>query len=261
MLEFVQYESRKRVLGSAVLAAGMSVLAAMIVWVYPSFRESFQNDELLAAYPDQLIQLFDIETMSSLEGFLAFELYAFGWVILLGLYFAYSGADLIAGDIEHGRLDTVLAMPISRPQLLAERFTALLVPAVVVNTLVPAIVFVGAQLVSDSVGVADLVAVHLLSIPYLLACAGIGACISVIASRASIAQRVAIGVTFFLFLLESLVEGTEYESLGAIAPMRYYSPNDILLESGYDLAGLGVLVVGTALLLIVSQLLFVRRDL
>lgn len=261
MLEFLRYQSRKRLLGSGVLAAGMSVLAAMIVWVYPSFRESFQDDELLSAYPDQLIQLFDIETMTSLEGFLAFELYAFGWIILLGLYFAYSGADLIAGDIEQGRLDTVLAMPVSRSQLLAERFTALLVPAVFVNTLVPAVVLVGAQLVSDSVSVADLVAVHLLSVPYLLACAGIGACFSVLASRASIAQRAALGLTFFLFLLESLVEGTEYESVGAIAPMRYYSPNDILLDSSYDLAGAGVLIVGTAVLLFVGQIIFVHRDL
>ena len=261
MLEFTRYESRKRVLGSIVLSVGMGLLAAMIVWVYPSFQESFQEDELLGAYPDQLIRLFDIETMSSLAGFLAFELYAFGWIILLGLYFAYSGADLVAGDIEHGRMDTVLAMPVSRPRLLAERYSSLLVPILAVNVLVPLVVFLGAGLVGETVAVADLAAVHLLSIPYLLACAGIGTFCSVVFSRASIAQRGALGVTFFLFLMESLVEGTEYDLLGAIAPMRYYSPNDILLASEYDLVGAGVLVATAVGLLVASQFVFVRRDL
>ncbi|MFT4946675.1 MAG: ABC-2 type transport system permease protein [Natronomonas sp.] len=261
MLEFFRYESRKRALGSAALAAGMGLLAAMIVWVYPSFRESFAEDELLSAYPEQLIRLFDIETMSSLEGFLAFELYAFGWIILLGLYFAYSGADLVAGDIEHGRMDTVLAMPVSRPRLLAERFGSFVVPALAVNALVLPVLLLGAELIGESVPVADLLAVHLLSIPYLFACAGIGVCCSVVFSRASVAQRVALGVTFFLFLLESLVEGTEYEPLGAVAPMRYYSPNEILLESSYDPTGVGVLVIATIGLLFASQIVFLRRDL
>lgn len=261
MLELFRYQSRKRLVGSAALSAGMAVLAAMIVWVYPSFRESFQEDELLSAYPEQLIRLFDIETMSSLEGFLAFELYAFGWTILLGLYFAYSGADLVAGDIEHGRMDTVLAMPISRPRLLAERFGSLVVPALAANALAPLVILVGGPLIDESVPVGDLLAVHLLSIPYLFACAAIGVLCSVTFSRASIAQRVALGVTFFLFLLESLVEGTEYEALGAIAPMRYFSPNEILLEGSYDLFDVGVLVVMMGVVLLVSQFVFLRRDL
>jgi ABC-2 type transport system permease protein len=260
MLEFARYESRKRLLGSAALSTGLGLLAAMIVWVYPSFQESFQ-DELLEAYPEQLIRLFDIETASSLAGFLAFELYAFGWIILLGLYFAYSGADLVAGDIEHGRMDTVLAMPVSRPRLLAERFLALFVPILAVNLLVPVVVIVGAHVVGEALSVVDLVAVHLLSVPYLLACAGIGSLCSVVFSRSSIAQRVALGVTFFLFLMESLVEGTEYELLGGIAPMRYYSPNDVLLASEYDLVGVAILVAGTVVLLVASQFAFVRRDL
>jgi ABC-2 type transport system permease protein len=248
------------VLGSAGLAGGMALLAAMIVWVYPSFQESFQEDELLSAYPDQLIRLFDIETMSSLAGFLAFELYAFGWIILLGLYFAYSGADLVAGDIEHGRLDTVLAMPISRPQLLSERFGSLIVPVLAVNSLVPVVVLLGGRLIGESVPTSDLLAVHLLSVPYLFACASIGVCCSVSVSRASIAERLALGVTFFLFLLESLVEGTGYDFAGAVAPMRYYSPNRILLDGSYDLTGVGVLVIATAGLLMLSQFVFVRRD-
>lgn len=260
MLEFLRYDGRKRLKGSLYLSVGMALLTAMIIWVYPSFSDAFDEDELLEAYPQQLLQLFDIETMASLEGFLAFELYTFGWVILLGLYFTYSAAGIIAEDVDRGRMDTYLAMPISRGRLLAERFGSLAVPIVLVNVLLPPVVLIGGWLIDESLSVADIVAVHVLSIPYLFACAGIGIVFSVIFDRVSIAQRVALGVTFFLFLMESLVTETEYEFVGAIAPMRYFSPNEILLESTYDLTAVAVLVGMTVGLLVVSQFIFARRD-
>ncbi|PCR92720.1 ABC transporter permease subunit [Natrinema ejinorense] len=260
MLEFLRYDGRKRLTESASLTVGMALLAAMILWVYPSFRESFAADELLAAYPQQLVRLFDVETMTSLGGFLAFELYVFGWVILLGLYFAYSGAGVIADDIDRGRMDTLLAMPVSRRRLLAEKFAALGVPIVTVNVVLPPVMVVGSRLIDEPLSIADVFAVHLLSIPYLFACAGIGILCSVVFDRASIAQRVAIGAAFGLFLLESLLEGTAYEVVGALAPMRYFDPNEILLEGTYDLVGAAIGILMTLVLLGVSQFWFTRRD-
>jgi len=35
------------------------------------------------------------------------------------------------------------------------------------------------------------------------------------------------------------LSGTDAEAVGAIAPMRYYDPNAVLLEGTYDLAGAG----------------------
>ncbi|USZ72885.1 ABC transporter permease [Natronosalvus halobius] len=260
MFEFLRYEARKRVKGSLYLSLGMMALAGMIIWVYPSFRDSFQEDELLDAYPPQILQLFDVETMASLEGFLAFEFYVFGWVILLGLYLAYSGAGLIADDVDRGRMDTILAMPVSRSQLVAEKFAALAVPIVTVNLLLPPVILAGGWLIDESLSVADVFAVHLLSIPYLFACAGIGLCCSVVFDRVGIAQRAALGITFGIFLGESLLEGTGYEFLGAVVPMRYYDPNAVLLQGEYDLVGVAILVAITLVLVLASSAWFTRKD-
>ncbi|MFP9193814.1 ABC transporter permease subunit [Natronosalvus vescus] len=260
MFEFFRYDARKRIRGSVYMILGLSLLVAMIFWVYPSFRDSFQEDELLEAYPEQMLQLFDIQTMASLEGFLAFEVYVFGWIILLGLYFAYSASGLIADDVDRGRMDTTLAMPVSRPRLLAEKFAAIGVPIVTINLVMPVVVLVGAWLIDESLAVADIFAIHLLSIPYLFACAGIGLVCSVVFNRATIAQRVALATVFGLFMLESLLEGTDYEFVGAIAPMRYFDPNEILLESSYDLVGAGVMIAMTLVFVGVSQFWFVRKD-
>jgi len=260
MFEFTRYDAARRVRGSVYLAVGMSLLAAFAVWAYPSYSEAMDMDQLRQAFPEPMIQAFNIQTMASLEGFLAVELYMFGWIILLGLYLAYSAASIVADDIDRGRMDTLLAMPVSRPRLAFERFAALGVPILAVNVLTPVVVLVSADLIGESLAVVDVVALHLLSIPYLFACAGIGLLASVLFDRASIAQRVALGVTFGIYLVESLLGGTDYEVVGVLAPMRYFDPNEVLLDGTYDLVGGAVLLGMTAVLVVVSQAWFVRRD-
>ncbi|ELY52567.1 ABC transporter permease subunit [Natronolimnohabitans innermongolicus] len=262
MFELLRYEGRNRVRGSIYLSIAMSLLAAIVIWVYPSFSESFDDidEQFLQAYPDEIMALFDVQTMATLEGFLAFELYIFGWIILLGLYIAYLAAGTIADDVERGRMDILLAMPISRARVVAEKFGALAVPIVIVNVVTPVVVYVSAELVDEPLSAMDLVAVHALSIPYLFACAGIGLVASVAVDRTSIAQRLALGIVFGLFMLESLLEETSYEEVGLLSPTRYYDPNEILLESTYDLVSVGALLVMTAAFLVASQLWFTRRD-
>ncbi|MFB6109802.1 MAG: ABC transporter permease subunit [Halodesulfurarchaeum sp.] len=260
MFEFARYEATRRLKGSAYLAGGMSLLAAFAVWAYPSYSQAMDMAQLREAFPEPMIQAFNIQTMASLEGFLAVELYMFGWVILLGLYVAYSAASIIADDIDRGRMDTLLSMPVSRPRLVLERFAALGVPILTVNLITPAVVLVSADLIGESLSVVDIVALHLLSIPYLFACAGIGLLASVLFDRASIAQRVALGATFGLYLGESLLSGTDYEWLGSIAPMRYFDPNEVLLAGTYNLDGAAILVGMMTALVLLSQIWFVRRD-
>lgn len=260
MFEFARYDAAKRVKGSVYLSIGMSLLAAFAVWAYPSYSEAMDMEQLREAFPEPMIRAFNIETMASLEGFLAVELYMFGWIILLGLYFAYSAASIIADDIDRGRMDTLLAMPVSRPRLALERFAALGVPILMVNIVTAVVVLGSARLIDESLSAVDVVALHLLSVPYLFACAGIGLLASVLFDRASVAQRVALGVTFGIYLVESLLRGTDYETLGSLAPMRYFDPNEVLLDGAYDLVGAAVLLGMTAVLLIVSQVWFVRRD-
>jgi ABC-2 type transport system permease protein len=261
MFEFARYDAAKRVRGSVYLSIGLSLLAVFAVGAYPSYSEAMDMEQLRDAFPEPMIQAFNIETMASLEGFLSVELYMFGWVILLGLYLAYSAASIIADDIDRGRMDTLLSMPVSRPRLASERFAALGVPILMVNIVTPIVVLGTARLIGESLSVVDILALHLLSIPYLFACAGIGLLASVVFDRASIAQRVALGATFGMYLLESMLTGTDYEILGGLAPMRYFDPNEVLLDGRYDLVGALVLIGMTAVLLLVSQVWFVRRDL
>ena len=122
-------------------------------------------------------------------------------------------------------------------------------------------VFVGSGLIGESIAVADLLAVHLLSVPYLFACASIGLVVSVVSDRADIAQRLALGVVFGLYLIESLVVGTDYQVLGVVAPSRHYDPAAVLIDGTYDIVGAVALAVMTGLFLVASIVWFRQRDL
>lgn len=260
MFEFARYEGRHRVRASVVMTVGLALLALMVIWLYPSFTEAVDLDRMLEAYPPTVLAAFGIETMSTLGGFLAVELYAFAWIILLGLYFAYAAASLVAGDVERERMDLTLSLPVSRARVVREKFLALLVPIAVLNVVLAVVVYLGGRSIDEAIPAADVLAVHALSVPYLLVCAGIGLVASVLFDRESVAQRAALGVVFGLFLFESVLTGTDFEALGAVAPMRYYDPTAVLVRGEYDLAGGAILLAAAVVLLVASQWWFTRKD-
>lgn len=260
MLEFARWDARKRVRGSLAMAVGLAAFAALVVWLYPSFSAGMDLDQFVEAYPQPVLEAFGVRSLSTLGGFLAVEIYSFAWILLLGLYFAYAAASIVAGDVEDERMDMLLSLPVSRVRLLAERFAALSVPLVAVNVVTPVAVYASAQFVDASVDAADLVAVHALSVPYLLACGAVGLVFSVLLDRENRAQRAALGLLFGVFLLDSALTNTDLEWLGAVAPMRYYDPSEIMVESTYDLAGAAVLLAATAALVAVALVAFRRKD-
>jgi ABC-2 type transport system permease protein len=260
MFETARYESGRRLPGTAVLAAGLSAFAAMMILIAPGLLEEVDLAALVESYPPELVAALQLDLIGTIEGFLALELYWFGWLLVLGVYLAYSAAGSVAGDVESGRMDTLLAAPVSRERLVTEKFLALLTPIVVVNVVVLVVVYAGTSLVDLPVDAADLLAVHALSVPYLLCCAAFGTFVSVVASRRVVAEGVAAGTLLGTFLLETAVTGTDVAWLGTVAPMRYYDPLAILTASEYDYAGAGVLLAAAVGLLLASRLWFARRD-
>jgi len=262
MFPVTRYEGERRVRGVLTLTGLLAVYTLLIVFLFPAVAESGVDFEAYVESLPPALQEGFVGTASfdTIEGFLSTELYQFIWLLLLGLYLAYSGGALVAADIESGRMDLLLAAPISRSRVVAEKFLALLVPILTVNLLLPYVVYAGIVAIDESIDVVSLFAVHLLSIPYLLTCASIGLLLSVLVHRADLARRGGIGAVFGLFLLDTVSVGTEYDWLGALSPTRYYSPVDILGEGSYDVGGALVLTAAALALVAVSVSLFERQD-
>jgi ABC-2 type transport system permease protein len=260
MFELAAYGARKRAKGALALSVGLSAFSALYAAFFPSLTGSLDLDEYIEALPPVFVEAFGLRAFDTIEGFLAVELYQFAWVILLGLYLAYSAASVVAGDVESGRMDVLLALPVSRARLVGEKFLALAPGVLLINVVVAAVTWVATRAIGYPIGTGDLVVVHALSLPYLFACAAIGLAFSVAASRESVAQRAAMATVFGLFLLESVVATTDYSWAGAIAPMRYFDPTAILVDGTYDVAGAAILAAATLVLVAASQQYFRRRD-
>ena len=260
MLELARDEARRRVRGTLYLTVGLVVFAGMYIGTFPSIQTDIDLDQFIESLPEIFTELFNLATMNTIEGFLAAELYSLGWTLLLGMYLAYSGGTLIAGDVDRKRMDLLLSLPLSRRRVVAEKFLSLLVPILGVNVVVPAAVLVGTTAVGYPIDPVNLAVVHLLSIPYLLSCAALGLVLSVVFSRVSVAQRGALVAIFALYLFESVVVVADVGWLGVVAPMRYFAPTAVLVEGSYDWLGAAILLAATGLLVAASAAYFTRRD-
>lgn len=150
MLEIVRYEAEKRIKGTLALAIGLGVLAVFFVAFFPSLEASgIDFGAYVEAYPPAVQEAFGISSLDTIEGFLAVEVYQFLWLLLLGLYFAYSAGGLIAGDVERDRMDLILSLPISRSRVLAEKFASVLVPILALNAVVPVVVYAGVRAIGQ----------------------------------------------------------------------------------------------------------------
>lgn len=260
MLETTRYEAEKRLLGSLALSGGLAAFAAMMALLAPGLLGEVDVAALAEQLPPAFVAAFDLELMGTMEGFLAIELYQFLWLVGLGAYVAYVAGGAIAGDVETGRMDTLLAAPIARERLLLENYLALLSSILLANVAVFGTVFATTRLVSEPIPAADLVAVHALSVPYFCCCGAFGTLASVTAPSRLVAEGVAAGGIVGAFLLDTVAASSDLPWLGTVAPMRYYDPTAVLTASEYDLAGAAILLAATVVLLAAAGAWFREVD-
>lgn len=261
LLTVTRFEAERRLRTTAIAGAALAAYGILFVWVGPDLAGGEGMQQLLDAMPPVLNALLGFESLASLEGLLAGEYYTFGWLVGLAGYIAYSAAGSVAGDVETGRMDTLLAAPVSRSSVLLGDYLALLVPIVGVNVIVAPILYVASAIVGDPLAVDRLLALHALSVPYLLCWGAIGLLLGVVFRRSRVAGRIALGLVFGAWLAESVLAVSEYEWVGATLPTYYLDPSAVLVEGEVDLLAAGVLLLATAAFVGLARQLFTRRDL
>ncbi|CCQ33948.1 ABC-2 domain containing protein [Halorhabdus tiamatea SARL4B] len=260
LLVVARFEGRNRLRVTGILAVLFSLFGLMYVWIGPQMIEAGFS-ELLDAMPPVVTELFGFESLESIEGLLASEFYTLGWIVGLGGYLAYSAAGTVAGDLRDERMDTLTAGPVARRSVFLGKYLALLVPIVVLNVVVPVVLYVASFAIEESLPLVDLAIVHAFSVPYLLFWSAIGLALGVVVRRGRTAGRVALGAVFFGWLAESIISTTDYDWLGGLSPMRYFDPPGVLVHGTYDVAGAGLLLGGAIVALAVSLYYFEGHDL
>lgn len=107
------------------------IAVVALIWLYvalyPSIMAQSANFEaLLKTYPEGFLKAFniDIKSYTTIGGYLAAEQYSFMWpIITIFMLVGFAGTAL-AGEIEKGTIELMLAQPISRAKLFFGKYLA-----------------------------------------------------------------------------------------------------------------------------------------
>ncbi|WP_255150218.1 ABC transporter permease [Halorarius halobius] len=264
MFEITAFEVRRRVRGTLYFSVALLAYAALVLAIFPSIKEAAVDIEsYIENLPPEIQRAFvgEASSYTTIEGFLASEMYQFVFLLVLGMYFAYAAASTVASEVENGSIGPLLANPVSRTRVLVGKYLSLVPSIAAVNAVLFAGTYYGTAFIGEDVSLVDLATLHALSVPYLLACAGLGMVASVSFDSARRAQTVGAGGVFAMFLVDAATFDTDYEWLGDMAFSRYFDTAEILVDADVDWAGTAYLLVAAVALVVVSAELFERADL
>ena len=114
---------------------GWTIGATLAAVAYASFYPQIsggQMAEAVAGYPEAMREAFRLDDLNSAAGYLGSSVFGLILPLIAMFYGAATGARAIAGDEESGRLDLILAHPVSRTHLVLHRFAALIAGACII---------------------------------------------------------------------------------------------------------------------------------
>jgi ABC-2 type transport system permease protein len=251
------FDQRRGLLGWSI---GVAATAALFVLIYPMVRDMEGIEVFLEQYPEAFGELFNIAAVTTGPGFLNAEFFSLLGPALFLIYGIGRGARAVAGEEEVGTLEVLLATPISRTRMLAEKALALLTGIAVLGLVLWATLVVTGPLVDLGLGVgraaAASAALTLLGGEFGLLALAVGA-VTGRRGPAIAAAGAAAVASYLLFALGALVE--ELEPWQALSPFQHAMGTDPILNGlsgGYTVAIVAVGLVAV----VVSSPLLERRD-
>lgn len=234
---------------------GLVLMAALIVYIYPSYSDQLAAFEI----PEALRALIGEVDFGTPKGFLAAEF--FSWIpIILAVFAITSGTAAIGGEESNGTLDLLLAQPVSRRRVAIEKLAGLLIA----STAIVLIAYIGwlisVPFVDIDVGLGELAVATLNLLPLVLVLQSL-ACLATVmfASRGTATGAVtafAVG-SYFINFIASLVESIE--PIRIVSVFHHYHGIDVLMD-GVHWSGLGLLIALYVTFAVLTVYGFERRE-
>lgn len=243
-----------------ILTVLFSGMAAMYAGMYPSFKD-MMADMMGSSALDSFAFIPGYEDMASYIGFLNIEMYQIFWVLILGIILGFLAASSIAKEIESKTIDILMSNPVSRPQIIIEKFIGL-IPMVLIINFSAMLVIMGVTVgIGEELNFGYLFITHLISIPYFLAIIGLGVFLSTLFDEKMKASITTMAIIVGMFILDSIANiTTDYESLGYLSLKHYFYPYEALKFGEIDVTGNIVLLLFALVTIILSIVYFNHRD-
>ena len=239
-----------------VLFMGMAVMYA---GMYPAFKDVMAD--IAPGFMDSMGFIPGIEDMASYVGFLNAEMYQMFWMLILGIIIGFIAASIISKEIEGKTIDIFMSNPVSRKQVVLEKYIGLIPMVLLINFATMFTIIAITIAINEELNFTHLFMTHIATIPYFLAILSIGLLISVIIDEKMKASIIMIAILVGMFVFRSIgLMVPKYEKLGLISITYYFNPYEILKNGYVDMVGMLILTIIAIVCLIGSMLYFEYRD-
>jgi ABC-2 type transport system permease protein len=240
----------------------MAAFAGYIIVLYPQFAEPMaaMNLEDISIY--QLLG--DFSDFASFTGFVSAEVLTF-LPLLLAIYAIINGTSTLAGEEDNGTLESIMALPLPRWQLVMSKAIALGLALLIVLLIVGAAMAVAITTLPadvDAAGVssADLIVVALAIWPLVFFFAMFSLFLGAVAPNRRTAAVIATVLLVFGYFGNNLASMADWlERIQPLFPF-YYLDSANLMKDGPDLQDTLILLAAGAASLTLALVFFQLRN-
>lgn len=246
-----------------------SLAGIALLWVYVMLFPSVQAQaevfsELMKSYPEGLLRAFGIEdgfTLSTLESFLAVRHFNFIWPIIVIFLLVPLAAGGIAGEVERGTSEIMLARPVSRKNIFLGRYLAGVFTLVVftvfsIFSIVPLSEFHGVDYAMKGY-----VSVSIVGFLFGITVFSIAMLFSAISSERSRVYMATGGMLITMYVLNIISAlKDDLGSLKYLSFFHYYDPVQALVHNSIGGVAVLVFIVISVACAIAGAILFSKRD-
>jgi ABC-2 type transport system permease protein len=257
VLHTLRLQSRSVLIWGVALGA----LSALTVASFPSLSEGPQINDLIESYPPEMRELFGIREgtdLTTIEGFLASQLFCFLVPLALAFFPILASAGTIAGAEERGTIDILLSNPVPRWQLVAGNFLATSLSLLGILAILGLFTWVPALLLDVDLSLVTTAEAVLNLWPLCAFFGSLAMLCSALFHRRALAIALpgaALVGTYFLNALGNLVEDLE-----DARPFTVFYHYGSAIEDGIDWASFGGITLAALALALLAALAFRHRD-
>lgn len=244
-----------------MLGAAIPVVVYVVV-SYPAVRDNPQYDELLSAYPQEMIDMLlaGASSFTTPAGYLQGSLFAMMVPIIFLVFAIGRGANAIAGEEEAKTLDLLLANPVSRTRVVLEKFLALIAATALLAILFWLVLWIGTNMVDMNIAATNLAAATFGVLSLGLLFGTLALAIGAMTGNRGLSIGLTGAIALGAYMLNAIGMNLEaLETVRKVSPFYLYIGNTPL-ENGLSIAHMAALLGATVVLLALGLITFNRRD-
>ena len=245
-----------------IWGVALGLLSLITVAFFPSLEDQGQQlNRLMESYPPEMRDLFGMgegTDLSTIEGFLASQVFSFMAPLALAFFPILASAGAIAGAEERGTIDVLLGNPVPRWQLVVGNFVTTAASTLGIVAILGLFTWVPAVLLDVDLSLEKAAEATLNLWPLCMFFGGLAMLCSAFFHRRVLAIAIPGFVLVAMYFINAL--GESVEDLEDVQPLTVFHYYGSAIEDDIDWSNFGGVTLAALVLVLLAALAFGRRD-